>query len=113
MDENKRFDRLDIIKYIIIVVLCIILAKIIYMTTFKHEHYNELASNKTYKEIPIKAPRGEIKDRYGRTLASNRNSFTIHISNDGVNKKDKNGKTKANEISLELINLLEKIKRNL
>ena len=110
MDENKRFDRLDIIKYIIIVVLCIILAKIIYMTTFKHEHYNELASNKTYKEIPIKAPRGEIKDRYGRTLASNRNSFTIHISNDGVNKKDKNGKTKANEISLELINLLEKNK---
>ncbi|OXX85038.1 penicillin-binding protein [Paraclostridium benzoelyticum] len=110
MDENKRFDRLDIIKYIIIVVLCIILAKIIYMTTFKHEHYNELASNKTYKEIPIKAPRGEIKDRYGRTLASNRNSFTIHVSNDGVNKKDKNGKTKANEISLELINLLEKNK---
>ncbi|MGL5560258.1 MAG: penicillin-binding transpeptidase domain-containing protein [Paraclostridium dentum] len=110
MDENKRFDRLDIIKYIIIVVLCIILAKIIYMTTFKHEHYNELASNKTYKEIPIKAPRGEIKDRYGRTLASNRNSFTIHISNDGVNKKDKSGKTKANEISLELINLLEKNK---
>lgn len=110
MDGNKRFDRLDIIKYIIIVVLCIILAKIIYMTTFKHEHYNELASNKTYKEIPIKAPRGEIKDRYGRTLASNRNSFTIHISNDGVNKKDKNGKTKANEISLELINLLEKNK---
>lgn len=110
MDENKRFDRLDVIKYIIIVVLCIILAKIIYMTTFKHEHYNELASNKTYKEIPIKAPRGEIKDRYGRTLASNRNSFTIHISNDGVNKKDKSGKTKANEISLELINLLEKNK---
>lgn len=110
MDGNKRFDRLDIIKYIIIVVLCIILAKIIYMTIFKHEHYNELASNKTYKEIPIKAPRGEIKDRYGRTLASNRNSFTIHISNDGVNKKDKNGKTKANEISLELINLLEKNK---
>ncbi|WGX76713.1 penicillin-binding transpeptidase domain-containing protein [Paraclostridium bifermentans] len=110
MDENKRFDRLDIIKYIIIVVLCIILAKIIYMTTFKHEHYNDLASNKTYKEIPIKAPRGEIKDRYGRTLASNRNSFTVHISNDGVNRKDKNGKTKANEISLELINLLEKNK---
>ncbi|MDO7204190.1 hypothetical protein Q5M85_08630 [Paraclostridium bifermentans] len=46
MDGNKRFDRLDIIKYIIIVVLCIILAKIIYMTTFKHEYYNELASNK-------------------------------------------------------------------
>lgn len=110
MEENKRFDRLDIIKYIIVGVLCIILAKIIYMTTFKHDHYNELANNKTYKEIPIKAPRGEIKDRYGRTLATNRNSFPVYISNDGVNKKGENGKTKANEISLELINLLEKNK---
>lgn len=108
MDENKKNDRLDVIKYIIIIVLCIILAKIIYMTTFKHEYYNELATNKTYKEIPIKAPRGEIKDRYGRILASNRNSFTIHISNDGVNKKDKNGKSQANEISLQLVSLLEK-----
>ena len=112
MNENKKVDRLDIIKYIIIIVLCIILAKIIYMTTFKYGHYNELARNKTYKEIPIKAPRGEIKDRYGRTLASNRNSFTVHISNDGVNKKDNNGKSRANEISLELVNLLEKNKES-
>ncbi|GAA0698046.1 penicillin-binding transpeptidase domain-containing protein [Paraclostridium ghonii] len=108
MDKNKGFDRLDIMKYIIVGFLCIIIAKIIYMTTFKHEHYNELASNKTYKEIPVKAPRGEIKDRYGRTLAANRNSFTVHVSNDGVNKKDEKGKTRANEISLDLIKLLEK-----
>ena len=47
MEENKRFDRLDIIKFIILVVFAIIFIKIIYMTVFKHEHYNELAQNKT------------------------------------------------------------------
>lgn len=38
------------------------------MTTFKYEYYNELAKYKTYKKLAI-APRGEIKDRYGRLLA--------------------------------------------
>ncbi|MGL4796727.1 MAG: penicillin-binding transpeptidase domain-containing protein, partial [Paraclostridium sp.] len=110
MEEKKKFDRLDIIKFIILIVFCIILIKIIYMTVFKHEHYNQLAQNKTYKEIPIQAPRGEIKDRYGRVLAGNRNSFAVHVSKDGISKLDENKKSRANEISLDLINLLEKNK---
>lgn len=110
MEDNKKFDRLDIIKFIILAVFCIIFIKIIYMTVFKHEHYNQLAQNKTYKEIPIQAPRGEIKDRYGRVLAGNRNSFAIHVSKDGISKLDENKKSRANEISLDLINLLEKNK---
>jgi penicillin-binding protein 2 len=110
MEINKKFDRLDIIKFIVIGALCAIFIKIAYMTTFKHEHYNELAKNKTYKEIPVKAPRGEIKDRYGRTIATNRNSFTIHVSKDGIEKEDENGVSRANDISLELIRLLDKNK---
>ncbi|MGL5641591.1 MAG: penicillin-binding transpeptidase domain-containing protein, partial [Paraclostridium sp.] len=108
MEKNTKYDRFDIIKFIIIGLLCAIFIKIAYMTTFRHEYYSELATNKTYKEIPVKAPRGEIKDRYGRTIATNRNSFTVHVSKDGIEREDKDGKTKANEISLELINLLQK-----
>ncbi|MGL5750829.1 MAG: penicillin-binding transpeptidase domain-containing protein [Paraclostridium sp.] len=108
MEENKKFDRIDIIKLIILGVFCVIFIKIIYMTVFKHEHYNELSQNKTYKEVPIQAPRGEIKDRYGRVIAGNRNSFAVHVSKDGISKLDKDNKTRANDISLELINLLEK-----
>ncbi len=75
------------------------------MTTFKHAHYSELAENKTYKKLLIEAPRGEIRDRYGRLLAGNKNSFTVQISGNDLNK---NGAEKANEISLKLIELLEK-----
>lgn len=86
----------------------VILLKIVYMTTFKYDHYTELAENKTYKELPIEAPRGEIRDRYGRLLAGNTNLFTVQVSADGINKKDSNNKSIANEISLNLIKLLEK-----
>lgn len=108
MDENKKPDRLSIIKKIILTAFVVILLKIIYMTTFKYEHYTELAENKTYKELTIKAPRGEIRDRYGRLLAGNKNLFTVQVSGDGISKKDSNGLSMANSISLNLINLLEK-----
>ena len=101
MEERKKVDRLSIIKNLILV-------KILYMTTFKYEHYTELAENKTYKQLLIKAPRGEIKDRYGRLLAGNKNLFTVQVSGDGIKRKDSNGKSMANDICLKLINLLEK-----
>ena len=67
------------------------LVKILYITTFKYDHYTELAENKTYKELAIKAPRGEIRDRYGRLLAGNKNLFTVQVSGDGIKKNDSNG----------------------
>ena len=77
------------------------------MTIFRHDYYKELAENKTYKELPIKAPRGEIRDRYGRLIAGNKNLFTVQVSADGISKKGADGKPMANEISLDIINLLE------
>ena len=108
MEEKKKVDRLSIIKNLILVAFLVIIVKILYMTTFKYQHYTELAENKTYKELTIKAPRGEIRDRYGRLLAGNKNLFTVQVSGDGIKKEDANGKSMANDICLKLINLLEK-----
>ena len=108
MEEKKKVDRLSIIKNLILAAFVVILVKILYMTTFKYDHYTELAENKTYKQLLIKAPRGEIKDRYGRLLAGNKNLFTVQVSGDGIKRKDSNGESMANDICLKLINLLEK-----
>lgn len=107
MEDKKKDIRLNIIRNIILVVFLIIIVKIIYMTTVKHEYYTTMAENKTYKELPIKAPRGEIRDKYGKLLAGNKNLFTVQISGNGINRKDANGKSMANEISLKIINILE------
>ena len=39
MEERKKVDRLSIIKNLILVAFVVILVKILYMTTFKYEHY--------------------------------------------------------------------------
>ena len=108
MEENKKTDRLSIIKNLILAAFVVILVKILYMTIFKYEHNTELAENKTYKQLVIKAPRGEIRDRYGRLLAGNKNLFTVQVSGDGIKRKNSNGVSMANSICLRLINLLEK-----
>ena len=108
MDDKKVNDRFIIIKNMLLIIFAVILVKIVYMASFKYDYYTELAENKTYKEIPIKASRGEIKDRYGRVLATTKNQFTVQVSADGISKTDENKNSKANEISLRLINLLEK-----
>ncbi|MGX4600922.1 penicillin-binding transpeptidase domain-containing protein [Faecalimicrobium sp. JNUCC 81] len=107
MEENKKADRLSIMRNIILVAFVVILCKIVFMTTFKYDHYTQLAENKTYKELPIKAPRGEIRDKYGRLLAGNKNLFTIQVSGNGINKVNDKKESMANDISLKLINLLE------
>ena len=107
MEDKKKGDRLSIMRNLILIVFVVILLKILYMTTFKYEHYTTLAENKTYKELPIKAPRGEIKDRYGRLLAGNKNLFTVQVSGNGINRVGPDKKSMANDISLNIINLLE------
>lgn len=107
MEDNKKDDRLSILKNIILIILVVIVVKIVYMAVIKYDHYSQLAENKTYKELPIKASRGEIRDRYGRLLAGNTNSFTVQVSGDGINRKGPDGKSMANDISLKIINLLD------
>lgn len=110
MDDKKVNYRFIIIRNMLLIVFAVILVKIMYMASFKYDYYNELAENKTYKEIPIAASRGDIKDRYGRVLATTKNLFTVQVSADGITKTNSKKESMANEISLRLINLLEKNK---
>ena len=111
MDEKKINDRCRIIKNVFLFAFLAIIIKILYMNIIKYDYYTSLADNKTYKEVTIKAARGEIRDRYGRLLAGNENQFTVQVSINELTKNDtKEDKSQGNNISLKLINLLEKNK---
>ena len=88
MDEKKIYDRCRVIKNVFLFAFIAIIVKIIYMNVVKYDYYASLADNKTYKEVTIKAARGEIRDRYGRLLAGNENQFTVQISINEFTKND-------------------------
>ena len=109
MDEKKIIERCRIIKNVFLFAFIAIIVKILYMNIIKYDYYTNLADNKTYKEITIKAARGEIRDRYGRLLAGNENQFTVQVSINELTKNDTTeDKSQGNNICLKLINLLEK-----
>ena len=109
MDEKRINDRIKIIKKVFLFVFIAIVIKILYMNIVKYDYYASLADNKTYKQVTIKAARGEIKDRYGRLIAGNENQFTVQVSiNEFTSSDTKEDKSQANNTALKLINLLEK-----
>jgi len=78
--------------------------KLATLTIAMGDYYRDLADNKRLKEIYTTAPRGEIRDRYGRVLAENKLSSTVQISKDELNTLSREEK---NQTLLSLTRLLE------
>lgn len=102
MEDNKVNERFNIIKIFFLVAFTVIILKMLYMNIFQYDYYTSLADNKTYKEVTIKAARGEIRDRYGRLLAGNTNSFVVEVSSDQLTASGND----ANGIALKIMNKL-------
>lgn len=60
------------------------------LTIVQGEEYRTEADVKTIRDIPIKAPRGNIYDRNGILLAGNVPSFTVQMRKDDIESEDLN-----------------------
>ncbi|MBU5311208.1 penicillin-binding protein [Tissierella carlieri] len=101
---EKIFNRYNILTYVVILLMFILSFRLATLTIVEGDTYRDISDNKRLKEIYTTAPRGEIRDRYGRLLAGNKPSFTVQILKDELNIKDIE---KKNNALLSLIRLLE------
>lgn len=101
---EKIFNRYNVLSFIILLLGLVLCFRLATLTIVKGDYYRDMSNNKRLKEIHVTGARGEIRDRYGRLLAGNKPSFTVQISKDELNIKDK---ARKNEILLGLIRLLE------
>lgn len=61
------------------VILAVLIARLAWLMIFEAEYYQELAQDLHERERPVKAARGEIVDRNGIVLATNRTVCTISV----------------------------------
>ncbi|HAA64187.1 MAG TPA: penicillin-binding protein 2, partial [Thermoanaerobacter sp.] len=87
---------------IILVLLVVLVSRLIYLQLIKGDYYREISMRQAIRRIPIEAPRGEIVDRYGVKLATNRPSFSVDIIKGEVVDSH------LNETILKLMNILTK-----
>ncbi len=101
---EKLKNRYTIVSIILLLLMMALSLRLAVLTIAQGDYYRDISDNKRLKEVYTTAPRGEIRDRYGRLLAGNKPSFTVQILKDEINTLDQEIK---NEGILKLVRLLE------
>jgi len=97
-NDKNRFKAL---VGMIIVIVVFLLSRLFYLQIIKGESYYEQTINRIKSSFADKAPRGEIMDRYGKPLVTNRLGYSLKLY-----KSDANGE-ELNKIILDVITILE------
>jgi len=73
---NSKY-RFAILKIIIVVMVCAVIYRLYDLQIIKGEQYAEVAEERLITNVVEKAPRGEIYDRYGEALVTNKVSYDL------------------------------------
>lgn len=121
--KNKTYNK----KKMLVVFLCAavmifgLIGRLIYLMIFDAEYYQELAEDLHEREREIKAARGEIVDRNGVVLATNRTVCTISVIHSQIEDPETVIQILAKELEMdesevrdrvEKVSSMEKIKTN-
>jgi len=75
LDQLKK--RTDAATLVIIFFIAVVLARLWFLQIHYGSKYSEQADNNRVRRLDVVAPRGNIQDREGRTIITNRPSFNI------------------------------------
>lgn len=113
--------KIVIYMYIFLILAIYVLSRLVYIMIFQSEKYQAKADELHDREREIKAPRGEIVDRNGVVIATNKTVCTVSVIYSQVTDKEKVIEVLSRELdmseekirkSVEKISVREKIKSN-
>lgn len=124
MHLNNSRNRKKIVIYMIIVLIfaLYVSVRMVYLMVFCSEKYIAEAANLHQREREIKAPRGQIFDRNGNVIATNKTVCTVSVIHSQVTDPEAVIKMLVNELgideakirkSVEKVSVREKIKSNI
>lgn len=90
--ENTRtkqiFSRLSALLFLVFLIFVCIFLRLAYVQVIDGQKYEEKASSKSDKKVPIPALRGNIYDRYGNLIVHSSGSFTAVFQEKDYMDKD-------------------------
>ena len=79
-NETRLFKRRAIVAITIIIIMMLgIVARLIYLQIYNHQHFSTLSQKNRLKIVPLPPSRGLIYDRNGLLLAKNIPSFSLEL----------------------------------
>ena len=111
--KNKTYNKKKILVVFICagVILCALIGRLVWLMIFDAEYYQELAQDLHEREREIKAARGEIVDRNGVVLATNRTVCTISVIHSQIEDADRVTEVLSSELELEESEVKEKVEK--
>ncbi|OQB16041.1 MAG: Stage V sporulation protein D [Firmicutes bacterium ADurb.Bin193] len=87
---NKIGNRYTVIFAVIAIMTVAITSRLFSLQIVKGDYYREQSENRLIRSMPIKAPRGEIHDKYGRPFITNRQGFSIIFQKEWIKPESLN-----------------------
>lgn len=95
-----------------IAIFCmLVVGKLAYLMIFKSEYYTEKALEVQERERKIKAPRGQILDRNGKVIASNKTVCTVSVIYNQVKNPEKVIEILSKELELDKNEVKKKVEK--
>lgn len=90
MIQRKKISRYSLISVIVVVLIVAIFARLFNLQIVNGVMYSQQSEKRLLKSTPVTASRGEITDRYGRPLVTNRMGFNIVFYKEYIEKENLN-----------------------
>ena len=110
---NKTYNKRKILIVFLCAVLCTagLIARLVYLMIFEADYYQQKAEALHEREREIKAARGEILDRTGLVLATNKTVCTISVIHSQVTDEERVSQVLAKELEMDLETIKEKVSK--
>ena len=103
LHKKGEKNRYNILYIILVFLVLLVLQRLFVLQILEGDNYREISDSRLARNIPVKAPRGEILDRYGRALITNRMGHSIAIA------KIDDDTQKLNQVVLSLAELFDSV----
>ena len=92
-------------------ILCALIGRLVWLMIFDAEYYQELAQDLHEREREIKAARGEIVDRNGVVLATNRTVCTISVIHSQIEEPERVIEVLCSDLEMEESEVRKKVEK--
>jgi len=98
-------------SFVVIFFFAVIISRLWYLQIQQGDHYSKMADSNRVRYLEVAAPRGNIVDRYGREIVTNRPSFNVVWVREDNKIDDEWLKKVTRILGMDTSELLEKIRK--
>lgn len=111
--KNKTYNRKKamVVFFCAVLLISALFGRLVYLMIFDAAHYQKLAKDLHERERKIKAARGEIVDRNGVVLATNRTVCTISVIHNQIKDPEQVIAVLCQELGEEEENIRKKVEK--